>query len=91
MPENGALLAEKLKLTKEQYVVTFQSRFGKAEWLQPYTAPTLVALAQQGVKRVDLLCPGFTSDCLEPWKKSPWKRSTISRRPAASSFITSLA
>jgi len=59
------LLAEKLGLSKEQYLVTFQSRFGKAEWLQPYTAPTLIALAQQGVKRVDLLCPGFTSDCLE--------------------------
>lgn len=63
--KTARLLAEKLGLSKDQYLVTFQSRFGKAEWLQPYTAPTLVALAQQGVKRVDLLCPGFTSDCLE--------------------------
>jgi len=63
--KTARLLAEKLGLNKEQYLVTFQSRFGKAEWLQPYTAPTLIALAQQGVKRVDLLCPGFTSDCLE--------------------------
>jgi ferrochelatase len=46
-------------------VVTFQSRFGKAEWLQPYTEPTLVALARDGVKRVDVMCPGFTADCLE--------------------------
>ena len=46
-------------------VVTFQSRFGKAEWLQPYTEPTLVALARPGVARVDVFCPGFTSDCLE--------------------------
>ena len=46
-------------------VVTFQSRFGKAEWLQPYTEPTLVALAKAGVARVDVFCPGFTSDCLE--------------------------
>jgi ferrochelatase len=46
-------------------VVTFQSRFGKAQWLQPYTEPTLVALAQQGLQRVDVACPGFTSDCLE--------------------------
>ena len=45
--------------------MTFQSRFGKAEWLQPYTEPTLIALAKQGVKRVDVMCPGFTSDCLE--------------------------
>ena len=63
--KTARLLAEQLNLGKEQYMVTFQSRFGKAEWLQPYTAPTLIALAQQGVKRVDLLCPGFTSDCLE--------------------------
>ena len=46
-------------------MVTFQSRFGKAEWLQPYTAPTVVQLARDGVRRVDVLCPGFTSDCLE--------------------------
>ena len=63
--KTARLLAAKLKLTPEQYVVTFQSRFGKAEWLQPYTAPTLQQLARDGVRRVDVLCPGFTSDCLE--------------------------
>lgn len=63
--KTARLLAAELGLTQEQYLVTFQSRFGKAEWLQPYTAPTLQQLAQQGVKRVDVMCPGFTSDCLE--------------------------
>ena len=63
--KTARLLREKLGLPAEQVLVTFQSRFGKAEWLQPYTEPTLVALAQQGVKRVDVMCPGFTSDCLE--------------------------
>lgn len=63
--KTARLLAARLKLTPEQYIVTFQSRFGKAEWLQPYTAPTLQQLARDGVARVDLLCPGFTSDCLE--------------------------
>jgi protoporphyrin/coproporphyrin ferrochelatase len=63
--KTGRLLAEALGLAKDRYVVTFQSRFGKAKWLQPYTEPTLVALAQSGVKRVDVMCPGFTSDCLE--------------------------
>ncbi len=63
--KTARLLADKLHLSKDDYLVTFQSRFGKAEWLQPYTAPTLVALAQRGVARVDLICPGFTSDCLE--------------------------
>ena len=63
--KTARLLATELGLKEGQYFVTFQSRFGKAEWLQPYTAPTLVQLAQQGLKRVDLICPGFTSDCLE--------------------------
>ncbi len=59
------LLAEGLGLKKDEWLVTFQSRFGKAKWLEPYTEPTLVALARQGVTRVDVMCPGFTSDCLE--------------------------
>ena len=59
------LLGERLGLAAKQLVVTFQSRFGKAEWLQPYTEPTLVELAKQGVKSVDVMCPGFTADCLE--------------------------
>ena len=63
--KTARLLGEALGLTKDQYMVTFQSRFGKAKWLEPYTEPTLVSLAKQGVKHVDLICPGFTSDCLE--------------------------
>ena len=63
--KTARLLAAELGLKEGQYLVTFQSRFGKAEWLQPYTAPTLQQLARDGVKRVDLVCPGFTSDCLE--------------------------
>ncbi|MFC3110273.1 ferrochelatase [Undibacterium arcticum] len=63
--KTARLLATALGLSQDQYVVSFQSRFGKAEWLQPYTASTLRQLAQQGVRRVDVICPGFTSDCLE--------------------------
>jgi ferrochelatase len=63
--KTGRLLAEALGLSREQYVVTFQSRFGRAKWLEPYTEPTLVALARQGVRRVDVICPGFTGDCIE--------------------------
>jgi protoporphyrin/coproporphyrin ferrochelatase len=59
------LLAQRLGLAREQMVVTFQSRFGKAKWLEPYTEPTLRALAAQGVKSVDVMCPGFVADCLE--------------------------
>jgi len=63
--KTGRLLAEKLGLSKDQYKVTFQSRFGKAKWLEPYTEPTLIAMAQAGTQSVDVVCPGFTGDCLE--------------------------
>ena len=63
--KTARLLAEKLGLSKSRFQVTFQSRFGKAKWLEPYTEPTLIALAQGGLKSVDLICPGFTGDCLE--------------------------
>jgi len=63
--KTARLLATALKLRPDDYIVTFQSRFGKAEWLQPYTAPTVQKLAQEGVRSIDVLCPGFTSDCLE--------------------------
>ncbi len=63
--KTGRLLAERLNLKPEQFQICFQSRFGKAEWLQPYTAPTLHQWGEQGVRRVDILCPGFVADCLE--------------------------
>lgn len=63
--KTGRLLAAALGLSSEQYRLTFQSRFGKAEWLQPYTDKTLEKLAHAGTARVDVVCPGFTADCLE--------------------------
>jgi ferrochelatase len=63
--KTARLLGEALGLGRDDYLVTFQSRFGKAEWLQPYTAPTLHELGRRGVRRVDILCPGFPADCLE--------------------------
>ncbi len=63
--KTGRLLAEALNLGADDYQICFQSRFGRAEWLQPYTAPTLAALGKQGVQHVDVICPGFPADCLE--------------------------
>ncbi|MBE7940062.1 MULTISPECIES: ferrochelatase [Ramlibacter] len=63
--KTARLLAERLGLARDRYTVTFQSRFGKAEWLQPYTEPTVRELARKGVRSLDVACPGFTSDCLE--------------------------
>jgi ferrochelatase len=63
--ETARLLAEWLELAPEQYTLGFQSRFGKAKWLEPYTQPTVEALARRGVRRLDVVCPGFVADCLE--------------------------
>ena len=63
--KSGRLLGESLGLEPGQYIVTFQSRFGKAEWLKPYTAPTIEKLAKGGCQRIDIFCPGFPADCLE--------------------------
>ena len=61
----AALLAEALGLSPEQWSASFQSRFGKQEWLKPYTDVTIAQLAEQGVKRLDVICPAFSADCLE--------------------------
>lgn len=63
--KTGRLLAEALQLEKDHYQICFQSRFGRAEWLKPYFAPTLEELGKARVKRVDVICPGFAGDCLE--------------------------
>ncbi|WP_377291131.1 ferrochelatase [Rhizobium sp. SG2393] len=59
------LLRDRLGWSKEKLMVTFQSRFGPEEWLQPYTDKTVEELAQRGIKRIAILNPGFVSDCLE--------------------------
>ena len=59
------LLGEALNLDGERLKMTFQSRFGRAEWLKPYTAETVRELASRGVKRVVVVTPGFAADCLE--------------------------
>lgn len=63
--KTARLLAERLGLKPDQYAITFQSRFGRAEWLKPYTQATLEELGRAGVGRVDVVCPGFVADCLE--------------------------
>jgi ferrochelatase len=60
--KTGRLLGEALGLPVK---VTFQSRFGRAEWLKPYTDDTLLSLPQEGVKKIAVVCPGFAADCLE--------------------------
>jgi ferrochelatase len=63
--ETGRLIANELGWNDARTLVTFQSRFGAQEWLQPYTDQTLAALGKDGVGRLDVICPGFAADCLE--------------------------
>lgn len=63
--KTARLLGIELGLDPKQYAVAFQSRFGRARWLEPYTSDTLLALAKEGKARVDVACPGFVADCLE--------------------------
>ena len=63
--QTGKLLAAALNLGEQQYQICFQSRFGRAEWIKPYTAEVLAELGKQKTGRVDVICPGFVSDCLE--------------------------
>lgn len=63
--KTGRLLREALGWEEDRFRVTFQSRFGPKEWLQPYSDETVVTLAKQGTKRIAVVCPGFAADCLE--------------------------
>jgi len=59
------LIAQELKLSKTEYEIAFQSRFGKAEWIKPYLSLRLEELPKEGIKNLHVFCPGFSSDCLE--------------------------
>lgn len=75
--KTARLLAEALDLNKEDYRVVFQSRFGKAKWLQPYCIDSLRSLAQAGLKTVDVICPGFAVDCLETLEEMAIRNQAI--------------
>ena len=63
--QTGQLLAAALNLAEHEYQICFQSRFGRAKWIQPYTTDVLTELGKQKTSRIDVICPGFVSDCLE--------------------------
>lgn len=63
--QTARLLAERLALAEGEWQIAFQSRFGRTAWIEPYTASTLSDYGRQGVRRVDVVCPGFVADCLE--------------------------
>ena len=84
--ETARLLRKRLKLDEQQFVMTFQSRFGSAEWLEPYTDMTVEALAQRGVKSLAVVTPGFAADCLETLEEIAVENAGIFRRHGGINF-----
>jgi ferrochelatase len=84
--ETVRLLRERLRLDESALMLTFQSRFGKAEWLQPYTDKTVEALAQRGVKRLAVVTPGFAADCLETLEEIAVENAAIFKRNGGENF-----
>lgn len=77
-------LAQRLQLADDHCLVTYQSRFGREAWLQPYTDRTLEALARESVRHVDLLCPGFAVDCLETLEENAIANAALFRQAGGS-------
>ena len=84
--ETVRLLRERLKLDEAKFRLTFQSRFGRAEWLQPYTAETVQALARAGVKNLAVVMPGFSADCLETLEEIAGENAEIFRHAGGERF-----
>jgi ferrochelatase len=84
--ETVRLLRARLRLDEGRFMLTFQSRFGFAEWLQPYTDMTVKALAESGVKNLAIVTPGFTADCLETLEEIAGENAEIFHHAGGKSF-----
>jgi protoporphyrin/coproporphyrin ferrochelatase len=79
-------IAQLLGLNENQWMLTYQSRFGREPWLQPYTDHSLEALAKSGVKTVDIVCPGFAADCLETLEEIRMENAHIFQQAGGTEF-----
>ena len=84
--KTARLLRERLGLGEDKLMLTFQSRFGPAEWLKPYTDETVKALAQKGVKNLAIITPGFTADCLETLEEIAMENADIFKHAGGENF-----
>jgi ferrochelatase len=84
--KTARLLRARLGMDEEKFKLTFQSRFGNAEWLQPYTDMTVKALAEQGVKNLAVVTPGFTADCLETLEEIAGENAEIFHHAGGKNF-----
>jgi ferrochelatase len=84
--ETTRLLREKLGMGEDKLMMTFQSRFGPSAWLQPYTDKTIGALARKGVRRIALVMPGFSADCLETLEEIAIENAEVFKRYGGEEF-----
>jgi ferrochelatase len=84
--ETTRLLRQRLKMDEERLVMTFQSRFGRAEWVKPYTDATVARLAGQGVKNIAVITPGFSADCLETLEEIAMENAEIFKHAGGVNF-----
>lgn len=84
--KTARLLRERLKLDADKLMLTFQSRFGPAEWLKPYTDATVKALGERGVKNIAVINPGFSADCLETLEEIAMENAEIFRHAGGENF-----
>ncbi len=84
--DTTVLLRKKLKLDEERLIMTFQSRFGTAEWLKPYTDATVKSLAERGVKNLAVITPGFAADCLETLEEIAMENADVFRKAGGRNF-----
>ena len=84
--KTARLLRERLKLGDDRFIMTFQSRFGTAEWLKPYTDATVKRLAGEGVKKLAVITPGFVADCLETLEEIAMENAAIFKAAGGENF-----
>jgi len=84
--KTARLLRARLGLSEDRFVLTFQSRFGTTEWLQPYTDMTVKALAEKGVQNLAVVMPGFVADCLETLEEIAGENAEIFRHAGGRNF-----
>jgi ferrochelatase len=84
--ETTRLLRQKLKMDEDRLVMTFQSRFGRGEWVKPYTDATVKRLAEQGTKNIAVITPGFAADCLETLEEIGMENAEIFRHAGGQNF-----
>ena len=84
--KTARLLREALDLKDDEFLMTFQSRFGTAEWLKPYIDATVKSLAERGVKNIAVISPGFAADCLETLEEIAMENAAIFKQAGGENF-----